>query len=823
MSAKTLLKISGVSKSFPGVYALRDVTFDVIAGEVHGLVGENGAGKSTLMGVASGALLPNSGTVVINGTETSGDPQAARELGLAIVRQEPALMPDLTVAENLYLGVSESHRPPISQVNAWARACLEKWNKDTTVSPTDRVDTLVPESRFIVEIVKALANDPAVLVLDEPTEHLTAEDVERLFAQISAVTARGACVIYISHRIREVQRIAHRLTVLRDGESQGTYDAKELSEDQIVELIVGTSLDREFPHKTARFGAEVLNVRGFSGSGFSNINLSVRAGEILGLAGISDNGQHEFMRALAGLLPSTGKVALQGQSVRISSGHSALSNGIAYLPGDRHREGIFADLSVRENFSIRSVGLGAMGPLVIQRNEDKRAASAVTEFSIKTPSVDTPIKSLSGGNQQKVVLSSVLASGPKLLLVDEPSQGVDVGARMEIYRNLREAADRGVAIIVLSTDAAEVAGLSDRVAIFSRGNVVETLEGKKVLEGEILSAVLKSTSVREKIHGSASAFWRWAAGHAGPLVLVSLAIALMGGVAQLENPAYLTTQNISGMLTLIATAALVAYGQQLLLLIGGIDLSVGPLLGLQMVLGSFWLVADGGTAQTVQGFTLMLLVAMALGLLNWILVEPFRLHPMVATLATYMGVQAISLLFRPTTDGPIDDQIMELLGHQIGFVPVSFLVAVALGVILEFVLLKSRLGFALRGLGSREESARVAGVAPARIRLIAYVGCSVLTMLAALTLIPQVGIGDPRAGISFTLTSIAAVVIGGASLFGGRGSFLGSLLGAIFITQVNTVTNFLRLDQAWQSYLLGGMIVAAVAIFSKSRQLAAAT
>jgi ribose transport system ATP-binding protein len=823
MSAKTLLKISGVSKSFPGVYALRDVTFDVIAGEVHGLVGENGAGKSTLMGVASGALVPNSGTVVINGIGTSGDPQAARELGLAIVRQEPALMPDLTVAENLYLGVSASRRPPMSEVHAWALASLQKWNRDITISPSDRVDTLVPESRFIVEIVKALANEPAVLVLDEPTEHLTAEDVERLFAQIHTVTARGACVIYISHRIREVQRIAHRLTVLRDGESQGTYDAKALSEDRIVELIVGTSLDREFPRKTARFGAEVLKVQGYSGPGFSNINLSVRAGEILGLAGISDNGQHEFMRALAGLLPSTGQVSLQGVPARIQSGHAALSHGIAYLPGDRHREGIFADLSVRENFSIRSIGQGAVGPLVIPAQEARRAADAVAGFAIKTPSVDTPIRSLSGGNQQKVVLSSVLASGPKLLLVDEPSQGVDVGARMEIYRQLREAADQGVAIIALSTDAAEVAGLSDRVAIFSRGQVVETLEGRKVSEAEILSSVLKSTSVREKVHGSASAFWRWAAGQVGPLVLVSLAILLMGGVAAWHNPAYLTTQNINGMMTLIATAALVAYGQQLLMLVGGIDLSVGPLLGLQMVVASFWLVADGGTGQTAQGYALLLLVAVVLGLLNWILVEPVRLHPMVATLATYMGVQAVALLYRPTTDGPIDDQVMEQLGHQFGFVPSAFLAAVALGFLLEFVLLRSRLGYALRGLGSREESARVAGVVPSRMRLLAYVGCSVLTMLAALTLIPQVGIGDPRAGIGFTLTSIAAVVIGGASLFGGRGSFIGSLLGAIFITQVNTVTNFLGLDQAWQSYLLGGMIVAAVAIFSKSRQLAAAT
>ena len=337
-----LLELTGVCKSFPGVRALHDVTFDVRAGEVHGLVGENGAGKSTLMGVASGALAAEEGRVVIAGREMRGDPELARDLGLAIVRQEPSLMPDLTVAENLYLGLPEARRPGLSNLGAWAAGLLARWSKDVAIGVGDHVATLNPEQRFIVEIVKALACEPKVLVLDEPTEHLATEDVDRLFTRIREVTARGAAVIYISHRIREVQAIADRLTVLRDGEGQGTYEACSLSEDQIVSLIVGTSLDRTFPAKAGTgIGGAVLEVKGYSGPGFTDVTLQVRKGEILGLAGIDANGQREFMRALAGLTRGHGHLAISGRPVAITSTKGAMRAGVSYLPGDRHREGIF--------------------------------------------------------------------------------------------------------------------------------------------------------------------------------------------------------------------------------------------------------------------------------------------------------------------------------------------------------------------------------------------------------------------------------------------------------------------------------------------------
>ncbi|MFM0336958.1 ATP-binding cassette domain-containing protein [Paraburkholderia fungorum] len=819
----TLLQIDGVTKIFPGVRALDDVTFSVLAGEVHGLVGENGAGKSTLMAVASGALVPETGRVVINGVETRGDTDEARRLGLAIVRQEPALMPDLTVAENLYLGVPAEQRPSLMRTGEWAHQLLQQWSDDVSIDASERVLSLNPEQRFIVEIVKALAAKPKVLVLDEPTEHLLAEDVDRLFERIRKVTASGCSVVYISHRIREVQKIANRLTVLRDGQGQGTYDATGLSEQQIVELIVGGTLDRDFPAKAGNDGVGmVLDVASLRGAGFTDVSLQVREGEIVGLAGIDGNGQREFMRALAGLARSRGNVTVNGKPAKLRNSRAAAASGIRCLPGDRHREGIFGDLSVRENFSIRSLPFDSIKGWISQRSEARRTKLAVAGFAVKTPSVETPIRSLSGGNQQKLVLASVLASKPEVLLVDEPTQGVDIGARMEIYKVLRQAAATGTAVIVVSSDAMEVAGLCDRVLIFSRGHIVKELRDAAVSENNITSAVLTATTERERGSASISRFWKWAAGDWAPLFMLALAICALGLYAAHVNETYLSTRNLSGMLALVATLAIVAYGQQALMLVGGIDLSVGPLMGLMVVIQSFFLNDGSPLGHQLSGWVIVFLVAIAVGLVNWVLVGPFRLHPMVATLATYMALQAVSLLLRPVPGGLIADSVVETIGMQAGFIPVIAIIAILLAVTLEFALFRTRPGLTFRGVGSRLEAARMAGVRPQLTLLSAYVGCSLLAGVAAVPMMAQVGSGDPSAGINYTLASIAAVVIGGASLFGGRGSFVGSLLGALLIIQVNVVTSFLDIGDSWQSYLLGGMILASVALYSKSREMAVA-
>ena len=824
MLGQPVLKVSEVSKSFPGVWALRHVGFEVAAGEVHGLVGENGAGKSTLMAVASGALVPDEGTVLIDGSSIIGDPEAVRARGLAFVRQEPALMPDLTVAENLYLGIPEAKRPPITKLNEWALSLLRKWNDRMKIDVTYRVDQMNSEQRFIIEIVKALALEPRVLILDEPTEHLLSEDVSRLFDKIREVAGRGAGVVYISHKIREVREISDRITVLRDGRVQGTFDKDALTEHRIVELIIGKSADSEFPPKAKSLGGKkpFLAVRSYSGTGFDNVSLGVAAGEILGLAGMDANGKREFMRALAGIAPGTGEILVQEKPVHLTDTSSATAAGIQYLSGARHREGMFAELSVRENFSLRSLFEDSVAGFVDKGHERKRARAAVRDFAVKAPTTETQIASLSGGNQQKLLIAGVLASKPRVLLVDNPTQGVDVGARIFIYETLRRAADAGAAILVVSSDAAELAGICDRVVVFSRGQIVGQLEGDDVTENSIIKSMMTSGNVRERLtkSGSASAeILRWLAGHWAPLVMVGAVTVLMGLYASSENEFYFTGRNFSGIFTIVATLAIVACAQQALMLVGGIDLSVGPLMGLIVVIESFLLVPSASPTEQFLGWTLFIGLAVIVGLLNWALVDPVGLHPMVATLATFMMLRAISLILRPTPGGNIDDAVMNAVNSRVGIVPVTLIAAAVLAISLEVALFRTKWGIGFRAFGSRPEAARVSGIPPRTVKIAAYVACSVIAGLAAISMMGQVGIGDPVSGGDYTLASIAAAVIGGASLFGARGSFVGAMLGAFLIAQVNVVTTFLDLTDAWQPMLLGCMIIVAVALYSKARHL----
>lgn len=824
MASQPVLQVSGVSKSFPGVWALRQVGFEVAAGEVHGLVGENGAGKSTLMAVASGAMIPDEGSVLIDGGSIIGDPEAVRARGLAFVRQEPALMPDLTVAENLYLGVPEVKRPPIAKLNEWALSLLRTWNDEIAIDVTYRVDQMNSEQRFIIEIVKALALEPRVLILDEPTEHLLSEDVGRLFDRIRKIAATGAGVVYISHRIREVQEISDRITVLRDGRVQATFDKNALTEHGIVELIIGKSADSEFPPKATldNLSRPVLSVKSYSGAGFDGVSLDAAAGEIVGLAGMDGNGKREFIRALAGLSHGTGEVRIRQTRVRLTDTNAATAAGIQYLSGARHREGMFGELSVRENFSLRSLVEDSVVGVVDKARERKRARAAVQDFAVKTPSTETPIASLSGGNQQKLLIAGVLASKPKVLLVDEPTQGVDVGARMFIYETLREAADAGAAILVVSSDAAELAGICDRVVVFSRGQIVDQLVGAEVAENNIIKSMMTSGSIRERIakgSGGSAEMLRWLAGHWAPLAMVAAVTVLMGLYAASVNEFYLTSRNFSGIFTIVATLAVVACAQQTLMLVGGIDLSVGPLMGLIVVIESFWLVPSASPGEHLLGWTLVIAVAVAVGLLNWTLVDPIGLHPMVATLATFMMLRAISLILRPTPAGNIDEAVMDTVNARIGMVPVTLIAAVGLAIVLELALFRTKWGIGFRAFGSRPEAARVSGISPRTVKIAAYVSCSVIAGLAAISMMGQVGVGDPVSGGDYTLASIAAAVIGGASLFGARGSFLGAMLGAFLIAQVNVVTTFLDLTDAWQPMLLGCMIIVAVALYSKARHL----
>lgn len=823
VTAQVVLEASGITKTYPGVVALADVDLRVVHGEVHGIVGENGAGKSTLMGIVSGSTTPNSGEVTIGGSGLAPfTASSAKSLGLAIVRQEPALLPDLSVGENLFLGMPAEQRPAVGKIQTWASEILARWDKDFSVDPRTRVEQLLPEQRFIVEICRALASKPKVLVLDEPTEHLAAADVEKLFTHVRRISTEGTAVIYISHRIPEVKAIADRISVLRNGRSQGTFEAEELSESDIVNLIVGRVLEATFPPKappvTGR--APRIFVHELAGPRFTGIDLRVAPGEVVGLAGIEGNGQRDFLRALAGIGSHSGQIRIDDVPVRMTNTENAASAGVAYIAPDRHREGIFAGLSVRENIAARNLSRFTKRGLISGQAESESVGRFSRQFAVKAPDIETDIAALSGGNQQKAVLAGAFAAEPTVLLLDEPTQGVDVGARSEIYSLIRgRANETGMATIVVSSDAMELAGLCDRVFVFSRGQIIAEFLGDDVSEERITNAALQATAVREKPKQLHNGLLEWLSGDWAPATLVGVALAVLAVVAQASNPLFMSSLSIASLLTLATTLIFASVAQNLVLLVGGIDLSVGPFMGFLVVVMSFFLVDGTPPAGQLTGWALVIVLPFVLGFINWALSDVAKIHPMIATLVTYMALQALSLILRPIPGGVISRGITTPLSAKIGPVPVVFIAAVLLSLVLGWWLTRTRAGVIIRAVGSRSEVAQVNGLTSPKVRLLAYIGASFLAALGAVTLMAQLGSGDPNAGTSYTLSSISAAVIGGASLLGGRGSFVGALLGALLIQTAMSVTTFMGLDSAWQSFLLGGLTIIAVAGYSKSRQL----
>jgi ribose transport system ATP-binding protein len=494
-----VLSLRDVSKAFGAVQALRDVSFDCRAGEVHALVGENGSGKSTLLGIASGFLAPDSGEVEIGGRRRRrGSPAEARRFGLGIAYQTYSHVDDLSVAENLSLAVPRNVQPHHARMEEWAAARLDEFKLDLPVDTA--VGALSLAERQLLEVVKALLARPKVLLLDEPTTALGPQEVDWLHELVLERSRSGVGIVYVSHRLPEVLGIADRITVLRDGVSQGTFAAASMSEESLVALMIGRPLQVAFPDRdgAGRPDEVLLAVSGLRGERFGPIDLQVQKGEILGIAGAEGNGQVQFLRALAGVERPTGTASCNGHELDTRSPVAALREGVVLLSGDRTRESLFPVLSVRANTTIQVLRkLGRWGFLGRGR-ERRRIDELVRRLRIRMASIEQPVQSLSGGNQQKVSLTRPFLRGDvKVILAEEPTQGVDVGARFDIYEALRAKATEGVAIIVKSSDPLELAGLCDRVVVMSRGKIVDEISGDQLGERRIVEAIVGSRVARE--------------------------------------------------------------------------------------------------------------------------------------------------------------------------------------------------------------------------------------------------------------------------------------------------------------------------------------
>jgi rhamnose transport system ATP-binding protein len=492
---KFALQASAISKSFTGVRALRDVSFDLRAGEVHALVGENGAGKSTLIKVITGAERADSGLLTVAGRDVPHmDPATAKALGIAAIYQQPSLFPDLSVAENIALALESGaawHRVDWRTRHARAAELLDRIG--ASVDPSRLVSTLTMPEQQMVEIAKAIGSDARIVIMDEPTASLGEREVERLFDVVDRLRRSDVGIIYISHRMDEIFAVADRITVLRDGQTVSTSDAAAIDRPALIDLMVGRSIGDIFPRTPVEPGDVALEVRGVTSqrAGIRNITLSVRAGEILGIAGLVGSGRTQLAETLFGLTPpDSGEVAVRGVTARIQSPGDAISMGIAYVPEDRRQHGVVLDMSVAANTSMASLSRVVHAGMIDAARERALAHEYVDRFAIKTPSVLSDVGSLSGGNQQKVALARWLATGPAVLILDEPTQGVDVGSKAAIHRLMQDLTEQGLAIVMISSELPEVLGMSDRIAVMHAGTIRGVLSRDEASPSTVLAMAL---------------------------------------------------------------------------------------------------------------------------------------------------------------------------------------------------------------------------------------------------------------------------------------------------------------------------------------------
>ena len=496
-TAEAAISLTGVSKSFAGLKVLSDVSFDLRPGEVHALLGENGAGKSTMIKIMSGLYQPDEGLISVKDQPvTFATPRVAHHHGIATVHQELLLFPELTVAENVFLG--QAPRTALgtidwSTMRSRARELLDSLHSfDLDIDI--RVSSLSVANRQRVEIARALAQDAKVVIMDEPTAALAEADVQKLMGIVRSLKARGVGIIYVSHKMPEIFALADRVTVLRDGQHIATKDIGEVTEASLISMMVGRPLDRLYPKKIGESGEVALELKNVSYRNVvQNISFALRRGEILGIAGLVGSGRTETALTIFGITPKTsGEILLDGKPVSITSPEAARDLGIAYVPEDRGQQGLVKSQTIAENIALANLKRVSSGWFIDAAKILAEAKSAITRFGVKARGPQQIVRELSGGNQQKVVLGKWLAATPKILIVDEPTRGIDVGAKAEIHLLLRKLAGEGMAILMISSELPEVLGMSDRVLVMNGGRIISTFEEGTVTAEAVGHAMTQS-------------------------------------------------------------------------------------------------------------------------------------------------------------------------------------------------------------------------------------------------------------------------------------------------------------------------------------------
>jgi rhamnose transport system ATP-binding protein len=814
--SRLILQLSGIHKNFGGVPALRGANLEVHAGEILGLVGENGAGKSTLINVSTGLFKPDGGDIRLDGNLVSlNSPRAAAALGIAVVHQESDLFPQLTIAENMLLA-RKLVRDPFGFVR-WNDTYREAHAMVAALG--ESFDVREPASglpvarRMMSELAAAVSENANVLFLDEPTSSLTVKEIENLFARVRALRDKGVAIVYVSHRLEEILDLCDRVTIMRDGETIETRPANELTMQSIVASMVGREMSklqikRIVPIRDVRLRVENLCA---GDDAFRNISLEARAGEIVGIYGFVGAGRSEFGQALFGLHSvASGTVSVDGKAFTPKSPGAAIAHGLAYLPEDRLVQGVFRSHSVRSNASVPSLRSLSVAGLISNRRETALVRDVIRDMAVKCNSPEQPVVTLSGGNQQKVVFGRWMATAPKVLVLDEPTRGVDVGAKAEIHKLICDMAEAGAAIVLISSELPEIMAMSDRVITLSEGKKTGEFDPKRDSQSTIAQAAVPISNAQyELTHTDGqSGIWRYIQfREVGLIASIAVLCAVM---TALRPDGFANAQNILDILASAAIPCIVAQGAMLVICAGGIDISVGSMVGLISALASM---------AAVNGAPPLLCLALAIALgtvfsaINAATALIARIHPIIVTLAgisIYRGLMRITMGGREIYSLPEGFRALAD-GNVLGIPKVCYYV-IAVTIVIHIFLRYRLTGRQILALGNSESASRLIGLSKTRLSLTAFAISGALVGMTSVLIVAYYGRVQANTGEGLELKAIAAAVIGGTNILGGRGSAFGTLLGAFLVALLYNSLVLLQASSYWQDAFVGALILGAVVV-----------
>lgn len=815
-----ILQAVNIRRTYPGVVALGGVSLDLYPGEVHALVGENGAGKSTLIKIICGALAPDSGELFFQGREVAWpNPVAARTQGIVTVHQEPELFPTLSVAENMALAAGLPLRGP--GLVDWNR--VNQQARETVRQIGERIDVRRPASRLsvahrqMIQVASAILQNAKVVVLDEPTSALSEEEARWLFQQIERLKGSGAGILYISHRQEEIFRLADRITVLRDGLEVWTRSRQSVGPVETIEAMVGRPASTLGASPSAQAGSPTIKegpvrfqVSGFTdrGNRFRQIDLEAGSGEILGIYGLVGAGRSEFARAVFGLRPAEGLVRIDGNRREIGRPREALNTGIAYVPEDRLSQGLCLGLPVRSNAVLSTLRRWTRGLLASRTREQQATRQVAGRLEVRYRSTEQPVQQLSGGNQQKVVLGRWLLAQPKVLILDEPTRGVDVGAKAEIHRHLRHLAREGCAVLLISSELPEVLENSNRVVVFREGEIAGEFDPRQAGPARIAAAALPRQSTGEASAAETRSTGSRFQGRSFNELALLLCVAGLGLWLTVSTEGF----SLLNLLTHASLWAILGLAAASVIVGRGIDISIGSMVALSAACTAMVLKLPYSPELLIPAAILAgLLAGTAAGVLNAVLALLGGLHPIVVTLGTltiYRGLVIAMLGGKPMTGLPPEFGRLAI-DPATGF---RGAVAVAALVVLLVYLwmAHTRSGRHVYALGSSPRAAGLLGLSRARLWPVTF---GLGGLLAGLAGVLQLSMGQQmqaRLGAGWELSAIAVAVIGGVGITGGRGTVLGVVLGALLLRLVNSALVRWGVSDQQTDLVVGSLILAAL-------------